>query len=129
MQKFFWTIFFHSVASPFLYLMAIGVGVGTMIDKNQGGAGVDGVAYLVFLAPALLSNAAVQGSIDEVIFPTLGGFLWDKSFYKMNATPLTGRQIAFGVYLAAFVRTFLPWPSTSPFFNFLAFSMGYELGT
>jgi lipooligosaccharide transport system permease protein len=106
MRKFFWVILFHSIASPFLYLMAIGIGVGTMIDKNMGGAGVDGVTYLAFLAPALLANAAVQGSIDEVIFPTLGGFLWEKSFYKMNSTPITGRQIALGVFQAAFIRNF-----------------------
>ena len=47
MSKFLWEIVFYSVANPFLYLMAIGVGVGSMVNQNAGG--VDGVKYLVFL--------------------------------------------------------------------------------
>ncbi len=107
MSKFFWTILFHAIANPLLFLIAIGVGVGTLVDQNMGSTGIDGVKYLVFLAPALLANAAVQGSMDETIFPTLGGFLWDKTFYSINSTPLTGRQIALGVFQAAMVRNFL----------------------
>lgn len=107
MSKFFWVILFHAIANPFLYLMAIGIGVGTMVDSNMGGAGVDGVKYLVFLAPALLANAAVQGSMDETIFPTLGGFMWEKSFFAIRNTPLSGRQIAFGVFWGAMVRNIL----------------------
>ena len=104
MRKFLLEILLYSIANPFLYLMAIGVGVGTLVNNNSGG--VDGVPYMVFLAPALLANAAVQGAMDEVIFPTLAGFLWNKGFYSMNATPLEGRQIALGVYLASMVRNF-----------------------
>ena len=104
MSKFFWVIVFHAVANPVLYLLAIGVGVGTLVDKNMGSTGVDGVRYLVFLAPALLANAAVQSSIDETIFPTLGGFMWEKSFFAIRSTPLGGRQIALGVFLGAMFR-------------------------
>jgi lipooligosaccharide transport system permease protein len=107
MSKFFWVILFHAVANPFLYLVAIGVGVGNLVDNNMGSTGVDGVRYLVFLAPALLANAAVQGSMDETIFPTLGGFMWEKTFFGIRSTPLSGRQIAIGVFLAAMVRNFL----------------------
>jgi lipooligosaccharide transport system permease protein len=107
MSKFFWIILFHAIANPFLFLIAIGVGVGTLVDQNMGSTGVDGVKYLVFLAPALLANAAVQGSMDETIFPTLGGFMWDKTFYSTNSTPLNGRQIALGVFQAAMVRNTL----------------------
>ena len=102
MKKFGLIIVAYSIANPLLYLLAIGAGVGTLINRSSGG--IDGVPYLVFLAPALLANAAIQGSMDETIFPTLGGFLWNKTFFGMNATPLNGRQIALGVYLAAMLR-------------------------
>jgi lipooligosaccharide transport system permease protein len=102
MKKFIGIIIMYSVANPLLYLLAIGAGVGTLINQNSGG--IDGVPYLVFLAPALLANAAIQGSMDETIFPTLSGFLWNKTFFGMNATPLSGRAIALGVYWAAMVR-------------------------
>ena len=99
MKKFAAIIVMYSVANPLLYLLAIGAGVGTLINRNSGG--IDGVPYLVFLAPALLANAAIQGSMDETIFPTLSGFLWNKTFFGMNATPLGGREIALGVYWVA----------------------------
>ena len=102
MRKFATVIIMYSVANPLLYLLAIGAGVGTLINRSSGG--IDGVPYLVFLAPALLANAAIQGSMDETVFPTLAGFLWSKAFFGMNATPLGGRQIALGVYWAAMVR-------------------------
>lgn len=102
MRKFFWMILITSFANPFLYLLAIGAGVGSLVNRSSGG--VDGVKYLVFLAPALLANAAIQGSMDEAIFPTLAGFLWNKTFFGMNSTPLGGRQIALGVYWASMVR-------------------------
>jgi lipooligosaccharide transport system permease protein len=102
MKKFGAIIVAYSVANPLLYLLAIGAGVGTLINRSSGG--IDGVPYLVFLAPALLANAAIQGSMDETVFPTLAGFLWSKTFYGMNATPLGGRDIALGVYWAALVR-------------------------
>ena len=102
MRKFATIIVAYSVANPLLYLLAIGAGVGTLVNRSSGG--IDGVPYLVFLAPALLANAAIQGSMDETVFPTLGGFLWNKTFYGMNATPLGGRQIALGVYWAAMLR-------------------------
>jgi len=105
MRKFAFEIIFASIANPVLYLLAIGVGVGSLVNQNSGG--IDGVEYLVFLAPALLANAAIQGSMDETIFPTLAGFLWNKGFYGINSTPLGGRQIAFGVFQAAMLRNVL----------------------
>ena len=102
MKKFGMIIVAYSIANPLLYLLAIGAGVGTLINRSSGG--IDGVPYLVFLAPALLANAAIQGSLDETVFPTLSGFLWNKTFFGMNATPLGGRDIALGVYWAAMVR-------------------------
>ena len=102
MKKFVSIMVAYSVMNPLLYLLAIGAGVGTLINRSSGG--IDGVEYLVFLAPALLANAAIQGSMEETIFPTLSGFLWNKTFFGMNSTPLGGRAIALGVYWAAMAR-------------------------
>ena len=102
-RKFLPAVISIAVASPTLYLIAIGLGVGKLINHHSGG--VDGVSYLTFLAPALLATAAIQTAMDEVVFTTIQGFKWGKIFYAMNATPLTGRQIADGVFLSAMVRT------------------------
>lgn len=101
MMRFKLLITMVSIGNPFLYLLSIGVGVGALIDANNL---IDGVPYLTFLAPALLANAAIGGGMDETVFPTLQGFKWGKLFYGMNSTPLTGNQIALGVFLAAMAR-------------------------
>lgn len=101
-----WTgiILFAAVVNPTLYLVSIGIGVGSLIDANNG---VNGVSYLTFLAPALLASAAIQASSDEVIFPVMAGFKWERTFYGMRSTPLTARQISLGLFFAALVRTIL----------------------
>jgi lipooligosaccharide transport system permease protein len=102
MWKWRTSILAFGLGNPVLYLASVGLGVGLLVD--QGSGGVDGVPYLVFLAPALLATAAIQGGMDEVTFPTLAGFIWNKLFFAMRATSLTGGQIATGVLLASGVR-------------------------
>ena len=102
MAKWAGIIFFAAVINPTLYLVSIGIGVGSLIDANKG---VNGVSYLTFLAPALLASAAIQGSSDEVIFPTMAGFKWERTFFGMRSTPITARQISLGLFIAALVRT------------------------
>ena len=104
MLKWVWLIIGLAIANPVLYLVSIGLGVGAYIDKNTGGMGVDGVSYITFLAPALLATAAIQGAIDESVYPTLEGFKWNKTFFSMNATPLSGNHIAMGVFFNSLVR-------------------------
>ena len=104
MVKWIWLIIGLAIANPVLYLVSIGLGVGAYIDKNTGGMGVDGVSYITFLAPALLATAAIQGAIDESVFPTLEGFKWNKTFFSMNSTPLSGNHIAMGVFFNSLVR-------------------------
>jgi lipooligosaccharide transport system permease protein len=101
MLKWWGIILFEAVINPTLYLISIGIGVGSLIDANNG---VNGVSYLTFLAPALLASAAIQGSTDEVIFPVMEGFKWNRTFFGMRSTTLTAQQISLGVFLAAMAR-------------------------
>ena len=105
MFKWWSAIVAFGIGNPVLYLTSVGLGIGSLVDANMGSNGVNGVSYLLFLAPALLASAAIQSGMDEVTFPVLAGFIWEKTFFAMNATAITGRQIASGVQLAAFART------------------------
>ena len=107
MTKWLAAIITVSFGNPIIYLLAIGIGVGSLVDANTGGNGINGVSYITFLAPALLASAAIQAAMDETSFPTLQGFVWNKSFFGMNSTQLTGGQIVDGIMIAAFVRAFL----------------------
>src|ERR1700734_658002 len=66
---------YSSVANPVLYLGAMGLGLGTLVDQH-GTARLGGVSYLAFLAPGLLAAAAMQSGIEESTYPVLGSGKW-----------------------------------------------------
>ena len=104
MMKWKGIITFVAIGNPLFYLIAIGIGIGVLVTQNSGTSGTGGVEYIVFIAPALLANTALLGAMDETVFPVMEGFKWRKMFYATNSTPITGPQIALGVFIAALVR-------------------------
>lgn len=104
MWKWRTAIVVYGLGGPFLYLASIGIGVGSLVNANSGGSGINGVPYLAFLAPALLGSAAIQGAQDEAVFPILQGFVWEKLFFAMHATSLRPKQIVNGLFVAAVFR-------------------------
>lgn len=92
------------IGNPLFYLISVGVGIGVLVQNNSGTSGTGGIKYIAFIAPALLASSAITGVMDECVFPTIEGFKWRKLFFAQNATPITGTQIAIGVYLAALSR-------------------------
>jgi len=92
------------IGNPLFYLIAVGIGIGVLVEKGSGTSGTYGIKYIAFIAPALLANTAITGVMDETVFPTIEGFKWRKLFFAQNSTPITGRQIALGVYMSAICR-------------------------
>ena len=86
---------FGSFAQPVLFLLAMGVGLGSYVDASGSGA-LGGVPYLQWLAPALLASTVMQGAAFEATFPVMAGFHWVRRYHAMYATPLTPFAIAFG---------------------------------
>jgi lipooligosaccharide transport system permease protein len=88
---------FSSFLSPVLFLMAMGVGLGTYVDRSGAAtAALGGLAYLQFLAPGLLAATTMQAAAFESTFPIMGGLVWQKTFHAMYATPITPRDIVIG---------------------------------
>jgi lipooligosaccharide transport system permease protein len=80
--------------APIAYLLALGIGLGGVVNHN-GGASQLGTGYLSFIAPALVAATAIQVGVGEATYPILhGGFKYQRTFFAMNATPVTSRQIA-----------------------------------
>jgi lipooligosaccharide transport system permease protein len=82
---------FSSFLFPILYLAAMGLGVGKLVDAHAGT--VQGVPYLDFVAPALLAMAAMQISSNESMWPILASFKWTRSYWTAVATPITPRDL------------------------------------
>jgi lipooligosaccharide transport system permease protein len=86
-----------SVVQPLLFLLAFGVGFGSLVDaRGSAGAVTGGVSYLVWLAPALLAVSAVQSGAFESTYPVLSGFKWQRIYHGMTAGPITPGQVALG---------------------------------
>ncbi|MEO5965546.1 MAG: ABC transporter permease, partial [Candidatus Limnocylindrales bacterium] len=87
---------FSSFLSPVLFLAAMGIGLGSYVDKGGGAAALGGMSYLQFLAPGLLAAAAMQAAAFEATFPIMSGLTWQKIFHGMYATPISPRDIVLG---------------------------------
>lgn len=85
---------FTYFVGPALYLAAMGLGLGGLIEES-GGFGGD-VTYLQFVAPGLLAATVMQSAAADSLWPIMGGLKWMRSFHAMAATPLTPAQIIVG---------------------------------
>lgn len=83
-----------SVINPVFYLSALGVGLGTLV--NRSGTQPLGVSYLDFVAPGMLAATAMQVASGESSWPVVGSFKWTRQYFAMLATPLGVRDILAG---------------------------------
>jgi lipooligosaccharide transport system permease protein len=107
MKSYTGTVVVAGIGSPLIYLYALGVGLATIVDANAGDQAVDGVSYLVFVAPALLASAAITVASEEFTYPVMLGYKWNPTFTGMSASPLRPTQIADGVIISVAVRMFV----------------------
>ena len=94
---------YSSVLNPTLYLAAMGLFLGTMVDQH-GTAHLGGVPYLVFLAPGLLAAQAMQTGIGECTYPILGSVKWNRTYQAAASSPLRPRDIFHGHQLFVLMR-------------------------
>lgn len=102
MRAYLQTIVIRSIGLPLLYLASMGLGLGALVDAGAGG--VDGVSYLVFVAPGLLVSSIVMEATGEFTYPVMSGFKWQKHFFAAAASPVRPAQIAVGEVVAVGLR-------------------------
>lgn len=93
-----------SVLNPVLYLTALGVGLGKLVNH---GAHPLGVSYVAYVAPGMLAAAGMQIASFESTYPVMAGIRWTRVYHAMLATPLRIRDIVLGhqLYVASRVAT------------------------
>jgi len=95
-----------TVLFPVLFLASMGLGLGTLVDSSAS-RGVDGLPYLVFLAPGLLAATAMQTGVGESTYPVMGAIKWFKTYHAMLATPLGVVDVLVGHLLFIAARVLL----------------------
>jgi lipooligosaccharide transport system permease protein len=91
---------------PLLYLLAMGVGLGHLVDQHLSGtagsrgssglAPLGGVTYVQFIAPSLLAATAMQMGFNEATYPVMHGFKWGRAYFAMISAPIPMRHIHLG---------------------------------
>ena len=96
---------FSTFLTPVLFLAAIGLGLGGLVDEGTGA--VQGLPYLDFVAPGLLVAGAMQGAAADSLWPVMAGTKWLRTFHGMVATPLAPTDVFAGHVVWTAIRTAL----------------------
>jgi len=93
--------------NPVLFLLALGLGLGSIIENNPGVEGLGGVRYVSFIASGLLAATAMQTGAVEGSWPVLAGIKWTKTYHAALATPVRVTDLVSGNLLWLAVRVAL----------------------
>jgi lipooligosaccharide transport system permease protein len=98
-----WIVLFSGFFEPLFYLGSIGFGLGALVGTVNGPGGQP-IPYQLFVAPALLGSAAMNGAIAEGTFNFFFKLRYNKTFDAILSTPLSAGDIAVGELVWALIR-------------------------
>ena len=81
--------------NPVLYLLAMGLGLGSLVDDGGGTTRLD-FDYLTYLAPGLLAAATMMTAAGESLYPVMAGMKWSKYYSDALSTPISTRDLVVG---------------------------------
>ena len=83
-----------SFLQPILYLLAMGVGVGTLVNANSASSQtLEGLSYVAYVAPGLLATTAMMVAAIESMYPVIDALVWGRQYEAIAATPLDADDI------------------------------------
>lgn len=85
---------FSTFVGPSLYLGAMGLGLGGLIEAND--TTVAGLSYLQFVAPGLLAATSLQMAAGDSLWPVMAGTKWIRHYHAMVAAPLAATDVMLG---------------------------------
>ena len=85
---------FLSVLAPVLFLTAMGLGLGSMVESDAGA--FNGADYLPFFATGMLAANAMQTGVFSATYPLLSKIIWQRNYEAMLATPLKVSDLFYG---------------------------------
>ena len=101
-----WLVILSGFFEPLFYLLAIGFGIGGIVGAVPGPDGTS-IPYAMFVAPALLASASMNGAIAESTFNVYFKLNFQKIYDAVLATPLGPGDVALGEIGWAVIRATL----------------------
>jgi lipooligosaccharide transport system permease protein len=86
---------------PVLYLLAIGLGIGSYVQQ------VDGIPYIRYIAPAILAISVMNSAFFECTYGSYVRMYYQKSFDAIIATPLNIEEVIAGELLWGATRSLI----------------------
>ncbi|MTV49374.1 ABC transporter permease [Heliobacillus mobilis] len=86
---------------PFLYLLAMGFGLGNLVQE------VDGVSYLQFIGLGMIASSAMWAATFEATYGSFVRLHYQKTYHAMLATPATVADIVLGDLLFAALKSLI----------------------
>lgn len=90
-----WVPFVTGFLEPVLYLLSLGVGLGTLVGSVRTDAG-SAVPYAAFVAPAMLASSAMNAAVLDSTYNVFFKLRYTKLYDSVLATRLGPRDIALG---------------------------------
>ena len=127
-----------SIVTPVVYLLALGIGLGSFVgDITVGGTTY---SYVAFVAPGLLAATAMQVGAIESSWPVLSAIKWSRQYHAMLATPLRVGDVLAGHQAWVALRVFttvtiyfaviaLPFSAVESWWGILAIPVAVLVGT
>jgi len=100
-MKTYKTNFLPSLLEPILYLLALGLGLGSFVQP------IDGQPYIQFIAPALVAVSMMFSSFYECTFASFVRMYFQKTFDAIIATPVTIEEVITGEILWGATKSFI----------------------
>jgi lipooligosaccharide transport system permease protein len=105
-RKVFWFAAAPNFLEPVIYLLALGIGLGLLVQD------VGGLSYVQFLAPGLLGSTVMYASSFETTYDSFIRMKYEKTYDAVLATPLSIEDVIAGEIL---------WGTTRGYINALTF--------
>lgn len=93
---------FTLFGAPLLYLVALGIGLGGLIEERESLGGLD---YLDFIVPGMMVGAAAQLAAGSGLWPIMAGHRWLGFHRAMVATPIEPTSIVGGLLVWLAIRS------------------------
>ncbi|MDJ0319566.1 ABC transporter permease [Pseudarthrobacter sp. PS3-L1] len=101
-----WTVMASGFLEPVLFLVAMGVGLGSVVGSVQGPGGQE-ISYSAYIAPALLAVSAMNGAVYDSTWNVFFKMNFAKLYQGMLYTSLGPLDVAIGEIFLALLRGLL----------------------